>query len=118
MRNIPPALTNQNSGKKEANSGHSALIKGRFTGKKMFATTNPEQKLADFIKGASDVLDLVGCELSDDEIHKYLHEANEHKIIKGLKLIKNHLTNLGFSKIIPYLKDVVNLNLTENALTE
>lgn len=42
----------------------------------------------------------------------------DNKKIRALKLIRNKLTDDGVNKIIPYLGNLVSLNLSQNVLTE
>ena len=49
------------------------------------------------------------------EVLKYIKPL---KKIKGLKLVKNNLTNDGLSKIVEFIPNVSNLNLSFNNLGE
>jgi len=42
----------------------------------------------------------------------------DNKKVRALKLIRNKLTDDGVNKIIPYLGNLVSLNLSQNVLTE
>lgn len=63
-----------------------------------------------------DTLDLTGYSLSDTEIYDILLYLKSIKKIKGLKLVKNKLTNDGLSKIFDLIPNVTNLNLSFNNL--
>lgn len=63
-----------------------------------------------------DTLDLTGYSLSDSEIVDVLRYLKPLKKIKGLKLVKNNLTNDGLSRIVELIPGVTNLNLSFNVL--
>lgn len=65
-----------------------------------------------------DTLDLTGYSLSDTEIYDILLYLKSIKKIKGLKLVKNKLTNDGLSKIFDLIPNVTNLNLSFNQLSD
>jgi Ran GTPase-activating protein (RanGAP) involved in mRNA processing and transport len=63
-----------------------------------------------------DTLDLTGYGLSDIEIYEILIYLKPVKRVKGLKLVKNKLTNEGLAKIIEFIPNVTNINLSFNQL--
>ena len=65
-----------------------------------------------------DTLDLTGYSLSDQSIIDVLRYLQPLKKIKGLKLVKNNLSNEGLNKIIEFIPNVTNLNLSFNGLGE
>ena len=63
-----------------------------------------------------DTLDLTGYLLNDIEIYEVLAYLKPIKKIKGLKLVKNKLTNEGILRIIDFMPSVTNINLSFNQL--
>ena len=63
-----------------------------------------------------DTLDLTGYSLSDSEIVEVLKYLRPLKKIKGLKLVKNNLTNDGLSHLTKHIPYLTNLNLSFNLL--
>ena len=61
-----------------------------------------------------DTLDLTGYLLNDIEIYEVLAYLKPIKKIKGLKLVKNKLTNEGILRIIDFMPSVTNINLSFN----
>lgn len=69
-------------------------------------------------RGNLDTLDLSAYNLSDSEVVNVLTYLRPLKKIKGLKLVKNNLTNEGVSKLMELIPSVTNLNLSFNQLGE
>lgn len=65
-----------------------------------------------------DTLDLTSYSLNDSEIYDILAYLRPIKKIKGLKLVKNKLTNDGLVKIMELIPGVTNLNLSFNQLCD
>lgn len=65
-----------------------------------------------------DTLDLTGYSLSNEEICDILKYLRTIKKIKGLKLVKNRLSNEGLVKILEFIPSVTNLNLAFNQLSD
>lgn len=63
-----------------------------------------------------DTLDLTGYSLNDIEIYEVMAYLKPVKKIKGLKLVKNRLTNEGLLRIIDFMPLVTNINLSFNQL--
>ena len=82
-------------------------------------TATVEKMVEDFCQRDNlDTLDLTGYSLSDSEIVDVLRYLKPLKKIKGLKLVKNNLTNDGLARIIEFIPGVTNLNLSFNVLGE
>jgi len=56
--------------------------------------------------------------LGDSTIIQIVEMMKDNKKVRALKLIRNKLTDDGVNKIIPYLGNLVSLNLSQNVLTE
>lgn len=65
-----------------------------------------------------DTLDLTSYSLNDSEIYDILVYLRPIKKIKGLKLVKNKLTNDGLGRIMELIPRVTNLNLSFNQLCD
>lgn len=59
---------------------------------------------------------MTGAELGDATIVILSEFINGSKA-RTVKLIRNKLTDDGIMKILPYLKGVITLNISQNALT-
>ena len=76
-----------------------------------------ERMVEDFIDRENlDTLDLTGYNLTDGEVADVLNYLKPKKKIKGLKLVKNSLTNDGLGRIVELIPSVTNLNLSFNLL--
>ena len=65
-------------------------------------------------KDRKDALDLTNCDLNDEKVEILLKNVRKNKKIKGLKLTKNKITDVGFFNIIDCLGSTSNLNLSNN----
>jgi hypothetical protein len=82
-------------------------------------TVSVEKMVEDFRQRENmDTLDLTAYSLSDTEIFEVLRYLRPIKKIKGLKLVKNSLTNEGLGRILELIPSVTNLNLSFNLLGE
>jgi len=68
-------------------------------------------------KDRLDALDLTNAELGDDLTVKFCLELPRKKV-RSAKLIRNKLTDNGLGRILPYLANLITLNLSQNSLTE
>ena len=76
-----------------------------------------ERMVEDFIERENlDTLGLTGYNLTDGEVADVLNYLKPKKKIKGLKLVKNSLTNDGLGRIVELIPSVTNLNLSFNLL--
>lgn len=65
-----------------------------------------------------EIVDLTNAELGDNAILQILDLMKDNTRVKTLKLIRNKLTDEGIAKMIPYIANVLSLNLSQNQLTE
>ncbi len=64
-----------------------------------------------------ETLDLTNAELGDTIIAQICSYLSGTKV-KTVKLIRNKLTDDGLTKILPYMDNVMTLNLSQNMFTE
>ncbi len=64
-----------------------------------------------------ETLDLTNAELGDTVISQICSYLSGTKV-KTVKLIRNKLTDDGLAKILPYIDNVMTLNLSQNMFTE
>jgi hypothetical protein len=75
-----------------------------------------EKTIEGIVNGQLEIIDLTNAELGDKNI-ALLAEFIQNSKAKTVKLIRNKLTDDGIRKILPCLKSVCTLNISQNLLT-
>ena len=76
-----------------------------------------EKNLNNLLNGSTDTLDLTNAELGDQKI-EVLMETLKEKGLTVAKLGRNKLTDQGFNRILPFLSNIIILNISKNELSE
>jgi hypothetical protein len=77
-----------------------------------------EKVIEGIMSDTLEIVDLTNAELGDNAILQILDLMKDNTRVKTLKLIRNKLTDEGIAKMIPYIANVLSLNLSQNQLTE